>query len=274
MNIGRFAPSPTGDLHLGNIRTAMAAHDSVRAKGGRFLVRFEDLDRVTSSREIAARQLVDLARVGITWDEEPVFQSDRFDLYEDAIADLRNRGITYECYCSRREIREAAQAPHGGELTYPGTCRNLADAERIEKRRLRTPALRLRADGSAVTFRDGGRGDVTGSAGDIVLRRNDGVPAYNLAVVVDDALQGVTEVVRGEDLLAVTPSQVLLQRLLGYVTPSYHHVPLMLGPDGERLSKRHGAVTLADLQAAGRTVDDVIEQLRDDLRAWWPYGKS
>ena len=273
MAIGRFAPSPTGDLHLGNIRTAMAAHASARAKGGRFLVRFEDLDRVTSSRDIAARQLHDLATAGITWDEEPVFQSDRFDKYGDAIANLQERGLVYECYCSRREIREAARAPHGNDAVYPGTCRDLSDAVRAERRHERPPALRLRSDRTPLTFVDEGRGPVSGVTDDVVLRRNDGVPAYNLAVVVDDALQGVTEVVRGEDLLSVTPSQIALQRLLGRPTPRYHHVPLMRGPDGERLSKRHGSVTLTDLVAEGRTVDDVIDWLREDLRAWWPYGK-
>lgn len=207
------------------------------------------------------------------WDEEPVFQSERFHLYERAIVELVDAGMTYECFCSRREIREAAAAPHAGDTRYPGTCLALSATQREERRRTRTPALRLRSGGPQVEFTDRGRGKVVGRADDVVLRRNDGVPAYNLAVVVDDALQSVTEVVRGEDLLAVTPSQVALQGLLGYPTPEYHHVPLMVGPDGERLSKRHGAVTLSDLVASGKEVEEVVEDLWDDLRSWWPYGK-
>lgn len=271
--VGRFAPSPTGVLHLGNLRTALAAHASARAKGGRFLVRFEDLDRVTSSRDHARTQLDHLARVGVTWDDEPVFQSERFAIHERAIGILSSRGLVYECFCSRREIREAAAAPHEATPIYPGTCRDLDDGERAERRASRSPALRLKAGSARVDFEDERHGVVTGVADDVVLRRNDGVPAYNLAVVVDDAAQGVTEVVRGEDLLDTTPSQVLLQKLLGLVTPTYHHVPLMRGPDGERLAKRHGAVTLPDLLAEGRTVDDVVEMLWHDLRTWFPYGK-
>lgn len=271
--VGRFAPSPTGMLHLGNLRTAVAAHASARARGGRFLVRFEDLDRATSSHDHARTQLDHLALVGVTWDEEPVFQSDRFGMYERAIVSLADRGLVYECYCSRREIREAAAAPHGVPKAYPGTCRNLDDEERSERRAARPPALRLRSGSAPVGFDDERHGRVMGVADDVVLRRNDGVPAYNLAVVVDDADQGVTEVVRGEDLLEVTPSQVLLQQFLGLPTPTYHHVPLMRGPDGERLAKRHGAVTLPDLMAEGRTADDVVASLWDDLRTWFPYGK-
>ena len=270
---GRFAPSPTGDLHLGNLRTAMAAHASARAQGGRFLVRFEDLDRVTSSRERASQQLIDLASVGVTWDEPPVFQSERFDVYEEVLALLTDRGSTYECFCSRREVREAAEAPHGQPTAYPGTCRDLTDAERDERRAHRPPALRLRSGGVDISFVDARFGLVSGRADDVVLRRNDGVPAYNLAVVVDDADQGVTEVVRGEDLLGVTASHVALQNLLGLPTPVYNHVPLMLGSDGERLAKRHGAVTLADMAVSGRSADEVAAMLWDDLRAWFPYGK-
>lgn len=228
---------------------------------------------MTSSRESAARQLTDLASVGVTWDEDPVFQSERFDLYDDALSDLEARGLTYECYCSRREIREAASAPHQGMVTYPGTCRDLTEEERARRRIDRSPAVRLRADGETTIFHDVRFGTVSSEADDIVLRRNDGVPAYHLAVVVDDATQGVSEVVRGDDLLEVTASQVLLQQILGVPTPTYHHVPLMMGIDGERLSKRHGAVTLADLAVLGHSVDEVVASLWDDMRAWLPYGK-
>ena len=257
---GRFAPSPTGPLHLGNLRTALVASSLAKSQGGDFFVRFEDLDRVTSSREIASRQLRDLAVVGVESDVEPVFQSERFSLYEEYIARLADLGLVYECFCSRREIRDAAQAPHGGSVAYPGTCRNLSDKERSHRRLERPPALRLRSHGVVVQFTDLLAGDCEGRVDDVVLRRNDGVPAYNLAVVVDDELQGVNKVVRGDDLLGVTPSHIHLQQLLGFSTPTYCHIPLVVGTDGERLAKRHGAVTLADLAASGHSADDV--------RAW------
>jgi len=241
-------------------------------------VRFEDLDRVTSSRDWAAAQVRELAAVGIDWDEDPVFQSDRFALYDEAIARLEVAGVVYECFCSRREIREAAVAPHGAHTVYPGTCRDLSNAEREARKAQRPGALRLdvRAAGfgPALGFVDRLAGPQEHLLDDVVLRRNDGVPSYNVAVVVDDAAQGVTEVVRGEDLLGITPTQIVLQRLLGYATPEYVHVPLMLGPDGERLAKRHGAVTLADLAANGVGPTEIRDRLMAEVRAWGLDGKS
>jgi len=265
VNAGRFAPSPTGVLHVGNLRTALAAWGSCVASGNEFLVRFEDLDRVTSSVEMASGQLADLAALGIPVGEGHWFQSERFSEYHAAIDSLVARGLTYECYCSRREIREAAAAPHDGQFVYPGTCRDLSVAEREERRRERPGALRLRGSGGTEAFHDVLHGDVTGLVDDVVLRRNDGVPSYNVAVVVDDAAQGVVEVVRGDDLLPVTASQVHLQRLLGLPTPVYGHVPLVLGDDGERLAKRHGAVTLADLVVQGHSAIDVRARLWESL---------
>lgn len=263
---GRFAPSPTGDLHLGNLRTALAAWLSARHRGGSFTVRMEDLDRVTSSAEIAQRQLDDLAALGIDWDGDVVFQSARFDRYEAAIARLDGLGLTYPCFCSRREILEAARAPHGGEVPYPGTCRNLTDAERAERSGGgRRPALRLRAHDEHVTFHDAVLGSVSGIVDDVVLRRNDGVPSYNLAVVVDDDAQGIDEVVRGDDLATSTPRQIHLCRLLGLRVPTYAHVPLALGADGQRLAKRHGGVTLADAVMRGRTPAQVRSLLAHSL---------
>jgi glutamyl-tRNA synthetase len=221
----------------------------------------EDLDRVTSSRAFEAGQLADLAALGLDWDGPVVRQSERFDRYNRALDALTTAGLTYECYCTRREIREAAAAPHGPEVRYPGTCRTLTARRAAGRRREgRPPAIRLRASGEEVTVHDRLAGDVTGVVDDLVLRRNDGVPAYNLAVVIDDAAQAVEEVVRGDDLLASTPSQVHLAGLLGLAMPTYAHVPLVLGPDGQRLAKRHGAVTLADLAVRGRSAADV--------RAW------
>jgi glutamyl-tRNA synthetase len=254
---GRFAPSPTGDLHLGNLRTALVSWLVARRAGAAWLVRMEDLDPITSSRQHATAQLRALEALGMSSDREVLFQSDRFDRYEAAIAELRSAGLVYECFCTRREIREAAQAPHGTTAdlpdgAYPGTCRDLDEATR---RRLaadgRRPALRLRTDGRALGFDDLIAGHVEAVVDDVVLRRNDGVPAYNLAVVVDDAEQGVTHVVRGDDLATSTPRQLLLQRLLGLPTPAYVHVPLVVGADGVRIAKRHGAITLEELAAAG-----------------------
>ena len=259
--IGRFAPSPTGALHLGNLRTAVAAYASMQASSGTFLIRFEDLDMHNANMANAQQQLDDLAAIGVVTAETPVVQSERFALYHDAIARLTDAGHTYECFCTRKEVLEAAQAPHGGQVMYPGTCRDLTEAEREERRSVRPGAVRLRAYGATQSFTDHIHGMVTGAVDDVVLRRNDGVPSYNIAVVVDDALQGVTEVVRGDDLLEVTANQVHLQTLLGYDTPTYGHVPLAVGDDGERLAKRHGAVTLADLAAQGISAAQVRDML-------------
>ena len=252
---GRVAPSPTGDLHLGNLRTALVAWLAARSAGGGFLVRMEDLDPVTASHDHATRQLADLAALGIDHDGEVVFQSERFEWYRAAISRLADDGLVYRCFCTRREIREAASAPHGEALAdgaYPGTCRELSTARQAQfEREGRRSAFRLRTNGERYRVDDRVAGVYEGAVDDVVLERNDGVPAYNLAVVVDDHLQGVTQVVRGDDLLSSTPRQMHLQRLLGYQQPEYAHVPLVLGPDGSRLAKRHGAVTLADLAAQG-----------------------
>jgi glutamyl-tRNA synthetase len=245
--LGRFAPSPTGDLHLGNLRTALVARSHV-GSGGRFIVRMEDLDRVTSSRQIAEGQLSDLKAVGVISDVPVVFQSERFDLYRDFVKVLAERDLVYECFCSRKEIQQAVRAPHGGQIRYPGTCRDMSQSDRIRRRRDRPAAIRLKSSVNE-----------TGPEifDDIVLLRNDGVPAYNLAVVVDDELQGVTEVVRGDDLVHVTPTQIHLQELLGFRKLDYRHVPLLCGPDGEKLSKRHGDITLADCRRLGYTAEQV-----------------
>jgi glutamyl-tRNA synthetase len=264
--IGRYAPSPTGALHLGNLRTALLAWLFARSAGSRFLMRIEDLDISRVRPGLADAQLADLAAIGLDWDPPVVTQSERLDAHADAIARLDAEAMLYPCYCTRREIREAASAPHGPlpEGAYPGTCRELTAAQRAARERSgRPPALRLRAGGERVGFRDRLLGDVDGDVDDVVVRRNDGAPAYNLAVVVDDAAQGVEEVVRGADLAETTPRQILLARRLRLPVPAYAHVPLVLGPDGARLAKRHGAVTLADRLARGETP----EQVRGELAA-------
>lgn len=284
---GRFAPSPTGELHVGNLRTAAIAWLAARSTGRRFLVRMEDLDRANSTRDHERRQLESLAAIGLDWDGMVIRQSDRFDRYDAVIAELDRAGLVYPCFCTRREIAEAVSAPHADPASaveraeagrfavlspaapgttappgsYPGTCRELSTAERRQRARNRQPAWRLRVEpGSAtMSFSDGVAGPTTVLVDDFVLRRNDGVPAYNLAVVVDDADQDVTQVVRADDLLSSTGRHRHLQQLLGAPTPDYLHVPLVLGEDGERLAKRHGATTLSDLAAIAHPLSADIE---------------
>jgi glutamyl-tRNA synthetase len=270
---GRFAPSPTGELHLGNLRTAAIAWLAARARNDGFLVRMEDLDRHQSNPDIERAQLHDLAAIGVDWDGEVVRQSERFDRYEAAIEVLAARDLVYECFCTRREIRleieSASHAPHGPPGSYPGTCRELTDRERRRRRdEGRRPALRLRTDGRRIDFVDAVHGAVFGMVDDVVLRRNDGVPAYNLAVVVDDAAQGVTEVVRGDDLLPSTARQIRLQELLGHGRPTYVHVPLVVDAEGERLAKRRGVpVTLRDLADVGVDEHEVVSWILASLGA-------
>jgi glutamyl-tRNA synthetase len=269
MSAGRFAPSPSGPLHLGNMRTALLAWLFARSAGSKFVVRVEDLDPARSRPEHEAGQLEDMRAIGIDWDGAVVRQSERTVLYREALRRLEAAGRVYPCWCTRAEIRAAADAPHGPmpEGAYPGTCRRLSDSERSWRERAagRPPSLRLDAGGESLTFEDRLHGHVEGTIDDLVLWRWDDTPAYNLAVVVDDADQEIGEIVRGDDLLDTTPRQVLLQRLLGLLTPSYAHVPLVLAPNGERLSKRHGAVTLADRAALGETPADALAWMASSL---------
>lgn len=245
---GRFAPSPSADLHIGNLRTAVLAWLFARWSGRRFLLRVEDLDDRTS-RAVGERQLADLAAIGLTSDEPVQWQSEHPDRYQRVIDQLVEAGMVYECYCSRKDILQAPRAPHAPEGAYPGTCRDLTEAQRRRRRAEigRPPALRLRTDTYRYTVTDLLHGEYTGVVDDFVVRRGDGVPAYNLAVVIDDAACGVDQVVRGDDLLPSSPRQAYLARLLGYPEPTYAHVPLVLNAGGVRLAKRDGAVTLAEI---------------------------
>ena len=294
LGVGSYAPSPSGDLHLGNLRTAILAWLIARRSGRAFRMRIEDLDVQRSHADAAQRQLEDLAALGMDWDEPVMVQSERSTAHQAALDALSARGAIYECYCTRREIQDAPRAPHAPPGAYPGTCRNLTDAQReagrARMRELhRAPALRLRAEVSTWEVLDvfadpaaHGAGTravtgvlraqettqatvVRGAVDDFVLRRGDGAVAYNLAVVVDDAAQGVDQVVRGDDLLSSAPRQAYLAHLLGVPTPVYAHVPLVLGPDGKRLAKRDGAVTLRDREALGESPTDVLEHLAASL---------
>lgn len=253
---GRFAPSPTGDLHLGGARTALAAWLAARAAGGAYLVRVEDLDRPRVVAGAEARILDDLAWLGLDWDQTPQRQSERLAGYDAAVERLLATGRAFYCWCSRADVARAAAAPHGPAddgPRYPGTCRaRAADATPPPGRR---PSVRLRVEPETVEFADGVHGaqrqDVAAAVGDFVIRRADGVPAYQLAVVVDDAAMGITDVVRGDDLLASTARQLILYRALELPPPRFAHVPLVLGSDGARLSKRHGGSAVRALGERG-----------------------
>lgn len=268
---GRFAPTPSGRMHLGNVFSALMAWLSVRATGGSLVLRIEDLDPRAQNREVADALMRDLEWLGLTWDEGPYWQSGRGDLYAEALNALASRGLTYPCFCTRSELH-AATAPHAsdGTYVYAGTCRGLSDEEVARRSAVRPPATRLRvpdADNPAgtITFCDLAYGPqrevLAQECGDFLVRRSDGVIAYQLAVVVDDALMGVTEVVRGRDLLGSSARQIYLARLLGYPEPIYGHVPLLVAPDGRRLSKREHDLDLGALRARGVSAEKIVGAL-------------
>lgn len=251
MTVGRFAPSPSGRMHLGNLFTALLAWLSARADGGEFVLRIEDLDPDRSRAEYAEAIRDDLRWLGLDWDREMPLQSTQTPVYAEQFERLRKRGLIYPCFCTRNELH-AASAPHAsdGTLLYAGTCRNLTPAQIASQ--TRKPAWRIRVPEEIISFRDGVFGAVTQNlataCGDFILRRSDGVYAYQLAVVCDDALGGITQVVRGCDLLPSTPRQIWLGRELGFVQPAYYHVPLLVAPDGRRLSKRERDLDMEHLR--------------------------
>lgn len=262
---GRYAPSPSGDLHIGNLRTALLAWMFARTTDRSFVIRMEDLDRVRPGS--AERQLADLSALGIDWDPPLMRQSERLAVYDNNIDDLRRRGLTYECFCTRREILEAPTAPHTADGAYPGTCRDLTPVMRQAKIDSgRPPAIRLRSEVSDFTVTDVIKGTYAGGVDDFVLRRGDGIASYNLAVVVDDDAQGVDQVVRGDDLLGSAPRQSYLATLLGLPPVTYAHVPMVLGTTGKRLAKRDGAVTLSELNAKGADTQYVLSAIAESLR--------
>lgn len=263
---GRYAPSPSGDLHVGNLRTAVLAWLFARCQHRPFLIRIEDLDE-RARPGAADRQLADLAALGLTWDERPLVQSEHRGRYRQVLQRLDAEGRTFECYCSRKDILSAPTAPHAPPGAYPGTCRNLSAAQRADRRAAigRPPAIRLRAEVTVFSVADRVHGRYAGSVDDFVLQRFDGTPAYNLVSVVDDAFQGVGQVVRGDDLLSSTPRQAYLATLLGHQLPEYAHVPLVVNDQGVRLAKRDGAVTLRRLADAGVPPGRVLTALAHSL---------
>ena len=253
---GRYAPSPSGRMHLGNLCCCLLAWLSAKSKGGQVLLRIEDLDTLRCPRVFADAIVDDLAWLGLSADgPDPVpYQSERSELYQHYYDVLADRGLVYPCFCSRSQLH-AASAPHrsDGQVVYQGTCRGLSPEEIAAKRKTKAPAWRVQVPDEIIGFTDGHMGwyeeNLARDCGDFYLRRGDGVFAYQLAVVVDDALMGVTEVVRGADLLSSTPRQLWLYRELGLPAPQFYHLPLLLAPDGRRLSKRDGDQSLANLRA-------------------------
>lgn len=268
MSAGRYAPSPSGDLHFGNLRTAVLAWLFARQTDRACYLRIEDIDSERSSMESAARQISDLEALGLNFDPPVTYQSDNDERYRAALGKLD----VYECYCTRRDIREAASAPHAQPGMYPGTCRDLTEAQREAKRaelaeQGRMPALRLRAGCAEWSVRDFYAGEVVGAVDDVILRRGGNLNqaqagdwAYNLAVVVDDGEQGVDQVVRGDDLMFSAPAQAYLAHLLGYQEPEYVHVPLVVNAEGRRLAKRDGAVTLREMLRE-KEIAEVVGQI-------------
>jgi len=272
--VTRFAPSPTGRLHLGHAYSAILAHDYARERGGAFLLRIEDIDPGRSRVEHVGGIVEDLAWLGLSWDGEIVCQSERLHLYAAALDGLKARGLIYPCFCTRSgiaaEIAASASAPHGpdGPL-YPGTCRRLSEGERARRMEAEPHAWRMdmkRAAAAApLLYWEDGDTEVRAEPeafGDVVLARKDAPVSYHLSVTVDDAAQGVTDVVRGRDLFAATDVHRLLQALLDLPTPHYRHHPLLIGADGRRLAKRNGAPSLAELRAGGADPEALVSALR------------
>lgn len=256
MTTGRYAPSPSGRMHLGNLLCCLLAWLSAKSQGGQVLLRIEDLDTLRCPRVYADAIIDDLQWLGLAADgpEPPLYQSERSEIYQYYYNKLADRGLVYPCFCSRSQLH-AASAPHrsDGQVVYAGTCRSLTPEQVAEKAKTRAPAWRVRVPDEVIGFTDGHMGyyaeNLARDCGDFYLRRADGVFAYQLAVVVDDALMGVTEVVRGSDLLSSTPRQLWLYRELGLTAPRFYHLPLLLAADGRRLSKRDGDQSLEHLRA-------------------------
>lgn len=280
--VTRFAPSPTGRLHLGHAFSALAAHDFARSQGGVFLLRIEDIDPGRARSEFVNGIIEDLLWLGLEWDDEIVYQSERLDLYAEALARLKEAGLVYPCFCTRADIAASASAPHPGSgsgaggpdgALYPGTCRNIKSPDLARPHAWRLDVTTAMASTGPLYWLDD-HTEVQAEPerfGDVVLARKDAPASYHLAVTVDDAAQGVTDVVRGRDLYACTDIHRLLQALLGLPTPAYRHHALLADAEGGRLAKRHGAPTIADLRARGMDPAELVEDLRQGRL---PFGYS
>jgi glutamyl-tRNA synthetase len=269
---GRFAPTPSGLMHIGNAAVALLSWLQIRSQGGEFVLRIEDIDGPRSKPEYAARIPADLAWLGLDWDEGPdvggphgsYVQSERTSAYLQAIGKLKEDSCIYPCYCSRAELALVASAPHGLASegpAYPGTCKRLSEAALAEKMLKKAPSLRFSVPDEPLVYEDGAAGYQyfpPGAGGDFIVQRADGIYAYQLAVVVDDATMGITDVLRGADLLDSTPRQIWLYRALGLSEPKFAHIPLLFGSDGNRLSKRYGSVSLVSMQEAGIRPETLI----------------
>lgn len=263
--VGRYAPSPTGSLHFGNLRTALLAWLHARLHQGRFLLRMEDLDTPRMVPGADQQILHDLEWLGLDWDETVIYQSNRTKIYQAALTQLKNKGLIYPCFCSRKDIQQLASAPHGKTGVYPGTCANLSTQEQQQRARLKSPASRVRVQGEQAP--DGG---------DFVVHRADGLFAYQLAVVVDDLAQGVTHIVRGADLASSADRQWYLASVLApdQGLPSYHHAPLMLDKVGNRMAKRDGSQSVAEWRVGNRSSGALVSYLLNSLNTDWQLPDS
>ena len=252
---GRFAPTPSGRLHLGNLLCCLLAYLSARSRGGRFLLRIEDLDVPRCPKRLSDQCIEDLRFLGFNWDEEPLYQSQRTAVYQRYLDELQSLGLVYPCFCTRAQLH-AAIAPNLGdrEPVYSRACANLTAEEIAERQKTRSPAMRMRVPDEIFSFVDGHFGPVSENlaqdCGDYIIRRSDGLFGYQLAVVIDDALSGVSEIVRGRDILFSTPRQMHLQKTLGFSSPDYYHIPLLMDAHGRRLAKRDKDLDLTALSKA------------------------
>lgn len=266
--VGRLAPSPTGVLHLGNARSFLMAWLSIRSRGGILALRLEDIDGPRIRAGAIEQTIDDLRWLGLDWDGQPVIQTEQLPRHQQTVEWLQSQGLVYPCTCTRREVEEAASAPHESkgvtaETVYPGTCRDRwGDVEEARQLSGRDPALRLRVTESSIPFVDQFAGAQSGDlSGDFVIQKRDGTPSYQLAVVVDDIAQGVTEVLRADDLLPSTPRQLLLYQHLNAAPPQFSHLPLVVGPDGRRLAKRHGDTSLTRYRNEGVAAETLVGEL-------------
>ena len=272
--VTRFAPSPTGRLHLGHAFSALMAHDFARTRDGAFLLRIEDIDPGRSRAAHVDAIIQDLLWLGLEWDDEIVYQSERLELYTAALDRLKQAGLVYPCFCTRADIAASMAAPHGQDgPVYPGTCRGLAEPDLSRPHAWRLDMARAVASVGPLAWTDHGVEIAAEPAafGDVVLARKDAPASYHLAVTVDDAAQGITDIVRGRDLFASTHVHRLLQALLGLPVPAWHHHPLLGDSAGDRLAKRHNAPTIADLRDEGVDPQTLVEALR---RGQLPGGYS